>query len=399
MIKNHEEMKLNNQLRLLRTIKDRGPVTRGELQRITALGWGTVTASVGDFIARGIVRETESVATGVGRRPIRLDMNTDRNYVIGLRIGRSTTRSLLMDVRGNVLGELSRSVQSSDRDGIIRDLFAVVDDLMKDKGVSRSDLAGIGIATPGSVDYTAGTIRFIPNYPSLNNTPIKRRFERRYELPCFLDHTSNCFARAEHLFGHGRGVDNFLVVLIGSGISAGIVIGGHVYQGHDSASGEFGHITVDRQGEVCDCGNRGCLELYASGRSIGRLGQEAAQQGDTSILTHAGHKIKNVTAREVYLAALEGDTRALEVYRQVGESLGIGISSLINILNPAVVIIGGAVVRAAEFFLPTVRAVVEERAWAASEKRIEVSSLENGVCIGAGANVLHMVYEQGLLLS
>lgn len=393
------EMKLGNQLLLLRAIRDLGPITRGELQRTTRLGWGTVTASINHFVESEVVRETNSVSDRIGRPAVKLDMNTDRNFVVGLRIGRTMTRSVLMDVRGNVVGEFNKAVSNNSHDGVFEELFSVVDSLLELHGLSPRHLAGIGIATPGSLDYTTGTIRFVPNYSVLNNAAMKRRFEERFDLPCFLDRNGNCFALAEQLFGHGRGSENFLAVLVGSGISAGIVMDGKIYRGHNSSSGEFGHMTIHPDGPRCDCGNRGCLELYASGRSIQSMGRQAAGAGDAIILSHAGGEPRNVTAREVYLAARQGDPKAAAIYRSAGESLGIAISSLINILNPAVVILGGALVEAAGLFLPTVRAVVARRAWGASGKRVELSGLVNGVCLGAGAIVLREIYERGLLLS
>jgi predicted transcriptional regulator len=144
MVKNHEAMKLGNQLIILRAIREQGPVTRVDLQKMTNLGWGTVTTSVNDFLQKGIISEIGSIQTGVGRRPISLDLNTSRNYVVGLRIGRTKTRSLLMDVKGKVIGEVERPVEGPDVEKLIRSFFDVIDQVLEDNAIGTDRLAASG---------------------------------------------------------------------------------------------------------------------------------------------------------------------------------------------------------------------------------------------------------------
>ncbi len=399
MVKNHEAMKLGNQLIILRAIREQGPVTRVDLQKMTNLGWGTVTTSVNDFLQKGIISEIGSIQTGVGRRPISLDLNTSRNYVVGLRIGRTKTRSLLMDVKGKVIGEVERPVEGPDVEKLIRSFFDVIDQVLEDNAIGTDRLAGIGVAAVGAVDLSTSTVTYAPNFQILKGLSIKKIIEQRYRLPCFVDHTSNCYVLAEKLFGAGQGKDNFLGILIGSGVSTGIVINGEVYRGFNYASGEIGHITIKKDGEQCDCGNKGCLELFASGASITRRGREvAAKKKRSLILSHAEGRIGNITGREVYLAAKDGDPDALNIFRQAGDALGLGISYLINLLNPELIVLAGEVVNSHSFFMPSLLETLNAHSWPASSKRIEISSLHNPVCMGAGANVLNEIFNRGLLL-
>lgn len=392
-------MKLNNQLIILRAIRERGPITRVDLQKITNLGWGTVTTSVNEFLQKGIISEIGSIQTGVGRRPINIDLNTTRNYVVGMRIGRAKTRSLLMDIKGRVIGEVECPVEGPDVEKLIRSFFDVIDQVLENYSIGIDQLAGIGVAAIGAVDLSTSTITYAPNFQILNGLSVKKIIEQRYKLPCFVDHTSNCYVLAEKLFGVGQGKENFLGIIIGSGISAGIVINGEVYRGFNYASGEIGHITLEKDGEKCDCGNRGCLELFASGASIARLGREvASRKKHSAILKLAGYEIGNITGREVYLAAKEGDADALKIFHRAGEALGLGISYLVNLINPELIVLAGEVVNSHAFFMPSLTETLNAHSWPASSRRIEISSLHNPVCMGAGANVLNEIFNHGLLI-
>jgi N-acetylglucosamine repressor len=397
--RDHRTMKRNNHLMILRTIRSIGPVSRVRLQRETTLSWGTITASVKELIKKGIVREIGSVSTGVGRRPVELDMNTGDNYAVGLRLGSSYIRAVVLDVKGIVVAEHQQFVDPlASRQAILGQLFASVTKVLDNANVGLPQVAGIGVAAPGAIDARAGICLYAPHHPNWKNVKLKQLCERKFGKPCFVDHVNNCSALGQMWFGAGRGIRNFLCVLLGTGISAGIIIDGQVYRGVNCAAGEFGHTCIDPAGPRCACGNRGCLEVYATGPSIARMGREAAARNPKSkILSLANGRADEITAEMVYQAALEGDRGALRVFDDMGGYLGIGISNLINLFNPERIILAGRVSQAARFFFPSLNRTIAERAWHISSKEIKVSEVDNAAVLGAAGNVLQEIYDRALL--
>jgi N-acetylglucosamine repressor len=398
-ISDHETMKRNNQLAILRTIRALGPVSRVRLQKETNLSWGTITSSIKELLEKRVVKEIGAVNTGVGRRPVELDMNTAEHFVVGVRLGSSYIRSIVLDIKGNTAAEYKEFVDArGSKERILEQLFESVDTILGNAGINLENVAGIGVAAPGAIDAHAGICLYAPHHPNWKNVNLKKSFEERFNKPCYVDHVNNCTALGQMLFGQGRGIDNFLCVLLGTGISAGIIINGEVYRGTNCAAGEFGHMCIDPNGPECACGSKGCLEGYASGPALARIGRARAAKNPTSkIIALTGGSLEDISGEAVFQAAVEGDPDALKIFEDMGFYLGIGISNLIDLFNPERVILCGRVSQAHRFFLPALEKTVEERAWNISRKEIKVSSIENTPVLGAAGNVLQGIYNGGLL--
>ena len=399
-ISDHESMKLNNQLIVLRQVWERGPISRVELQRRTKLSWGTITSAIKELLAHGVIEELGTVATGVGRRPVKLDLNTRRNYVLGLDMGTQAVRSVLVDLKGRVLDQRQAALDpASPRAALLSALLGAARKMVEANRLDEGSLAGIGIAAPGAVDYRRGIGRYAPHHPNWREVPLKARFEKQFGVPCFVDHVSNCFALSEKLFGLGRELDSFICVLLGSGVSAGIVIHGQVYRGAENFSGEFGHTIIDPNGPPCACGSRGCLEVYASGLALARIGAEAARRASGHrLLKLAGGDAGQVTGELLFEAARQGDRQALAAFRRMGTLLGVGVSNLINLFNPERVILGGQVSKASELFMPALQEALKQHAWHGSSRDVRISRLENGPLLGAVAIVLQELFSLGHIL-
>ena len=399
-ISDHESMKRNNQLTVLRQVGERGPISRVELQRRTKLSWGTITSAIKELLARGVIEELGAVATGVGRRPVKLDLNTRRNHVLGLDMGTRALRSVLADVKGRILDRQQIPLDpSASRAVLLNALLGAARRMVEANGLSEGGLAGIGIAAPGAVDYRRGIGRYAPHHPNWREVPLKARFEKQFGVPCFVDHVSNCFALSEKLFGLGRGLDSFICVLLGSGVSAGIVIHGQVYRGAENFAGEFGHTTIDPNGPPCACGSRGCLEVYASGLALARIGaEEARRAAGRRILAQAGGEPGRVTGELLFEAARQGDRPARAIFRQMGSLLGIGVGNLINLFNPERIILGGQVSKASEYFMPALQESLKQHAWHGSTRDVRISRLGEGPLLGAVAIVLQEIFSLGDIL-
>ena len=399
LVSDHETMKRNNQLAILRTIRILGPVSRVRLQKETNLSWGTITSSIKELLAKRIVEEIGAVNTGVGRRPVELDMNTSEHFVVGVRLGGSYIRSIILDIKGNTTAEYKEYVDAGgSKEKILEQLFESVDTILANAGINLDNVAGIGVAAPGAIDAHAGVCLYAPHHPNWKNVHLRAAFEQKFGKPCYVDHVNNCTALGQMLFGQGRGIDSFLCVLLGTGISAGIIINGEVYRGTNCAAGEFGHVSIDPNGPVCACGSKGCLEGFASGPALAGLGREiAAGNRNSRIFSLVDGNLDEISGETVYQAAVEGDAEALKIFEDMGIYLGLGISNLINLFNPQRIILCGRVSRAHRFFLPSLEKTVENRAWHISNKEIKVSEITNAPVLGAAGNVLQEIYNGSLL--
>ena len=378
-------MKLHNRLVILRCVRYEGPISRVDLQKKTRLSWGTISSSTRDLLDSGILTEIGAVTTDMGRRPVELDLNGAGNFVLGLQLGSALVRSELMNIKGCTIAELDVPVNARGTSAeILSCLIETAHRLLRQQRVRRSSLLGIGIAVPGAVDFSTGMSLYAPQHPNWKNVALKERFEKEFSVPCFIDHSYNCFSLSEQLFGLGKGLQSFICVLIGTGVAAGIVLGGEVYRGANGLAGEFGHTCIEENGLLCACGNHGCIEAYISGPA---LAAAAAKE-----LGAAG---AGITAERLFLAAQQGNAVALGVFARMGSILGIGIANLINIFNPQTVILGGFVCQASEFFLPACLEAVEKKAWHASPKDVRVSLIPRGAVRGAGALVLQQLFTTG----
>jgi N-acetylglucosamine repressor len=399
-ISDHASMKLKNQLAILRSIREEGPISRVDIKQRTLLSWGTVTTSTKELLDRGIITEIGAVTTGVGRRPVELDLNRADNYVLGLQLGSLLVRAVLMDVKGTVVDELEVPVDS--RGSAAEMLSCLLDTgrrILQRHSISRTLLAGVGIAAPGAVDFSTGVCLYAPHHPHLKDVPLKKKFEQAFGVPCFVDHDYNCFVLSEQLFGYGKGMDSFICVLVGNGMAAGISLHGEVYRGADSLAGEFGHTCIDRDGPVCACGNNGCLEALASGSAIAAAAlRELPAHPSSTIPAIVRGDHSRITAETVAVAARQGDRLAREIYARMGTVLGVGISNLINTFNPQCIILGGRVSKASDLFLPSCTETVRQRAWYASTKDVKVSRLERGEVLGAAALVLQQIFSTGQIV-
>jgi glucokinase len=247
----------------------------------------------------------------------------------------------------------------------INDLIeAVIVATMKEVGVARQDFVGVGVGAPGPLDRERGIVVVAPNL-GWNNFPLRDRVMQRIGLPVTLDNDANCATVGEWWLGAARGGRNVVGMTIGTGIGGGLIINGELYHGSSDVAGEIGHTTIDVNGRHCKCGNYGCLEAYASGPAIATRAREALVREDTASLlpSMVDGVLDRITAELVYDAAKKGDGLANEIVRDTARYLGAGIATLLNVINPDVVVIAGGVTRAGEALFAPLRTEVRRRAF------------------------------------
>ncbi len=266
------------------------------------------------------------------------------NYSIGVDLGGTNLRVAAVDERGNLLEKVVLHVRSIDgRDAVIRNMCEVIESLVAK--YSKTQLRGMGIGVPGIIDLRSGMLRESPNLPGWADYPVKMEIEKRLGTAVYLENDANAAALGEQWLGAARDVESMAMLTLGTGIGSALIFHGEIWHGMTGMAGEFGHMTLDREGPKCKCGNRGCLEEYASATAVVRMARELGPE---------------LSAEGVYERAKAGDEQARQIFQRVGQALGVAISTIINALNLPMHVIGGGVSGAWDLFSP---AIFEELRW------------------------------------
>jgi len=283
-------------------------------------------------------------------------------FAIGVDLGGTNLRIAAVDERGTLLEKTTTGTQvARGRDFVIGEMCEAI--RATAAKFSTSTLAGIGIGVPGIIDMDTGMLRESPNLPGWHDYPVRDEIERRLGTKVILENDANSAALGEKWLGAARDYDDMLMLTLGTGVGGGIVLGGRIWHGMRGMAGEPGHITIEPDGPPCPCGNRGCLEQYASATAVVRMAREAITQGKSPALAGASQENAEISAKSVYQMAVQGDNGAQQIYRRVGWALGIGLADLINLLNLPIYVIGGGAANAWDAFLPALLEEVRKRSF------------------------------------
>lgn len=249
-------------------------------------------------------------------------------------------------------------------------------------------LAAVGAGMPGLVDRE-GVLRFAPNLPGVTGLAVRAALEQRLEVPVRVDNDATCAAWAERAMGAATGLDDVVLVTLGTGIGGGIITGGRLTRGANGFAGEIGHMVVDPTGPPCPCGQRGCWERFASGSGLARTAREAVAQGRAgAVLDLAGGDPDAIQGEHVSGAAVAGDADAVALVRELGWWVGLGLANLANILDPEAFVIGGGLVAMGDLLLDPARAAFAEllqgRAWRPAIPVVPAALGQRAGAIGAG---------------
>lgn len=308
---------------------------------------------------------------------------------IGIDVGGTNVKIALVD-DGKII--YSNSVPTYAQMGYeytVNNIKQAIKDLMKETETTAADIKGIGFDFPGQVDYKTGIVKLAPNIPGWVNVPIAQMIEEAFHIPTKIDNDVRCAALGEMNFGAGKGCQNFVCITVGTGIGSGLVVNGQLVRGAANAAGEIGHIKLQmKDGPICGCGDTGCLEAFASGPSIVAMAQDYLKSGkSTKFREMAGDG--EITPYIVAKAAEAGDPVAKRIFTIIGEYVGMGLVSVINLLNPEKVIIGGGVAEAGDLLLEPIRKTVMERAMVVARESVEIVPAELGNSAGViGASML-----------
>ncbi|MDR6881821.1 ROK family protein [Bacillus sp. 3255] len=313
-----------------------------------------------------------------------------RDCYVGVDLGGTKMLAALIASDGTIIAKDEIPTLAQQGEAAVLDrLCSLIDKLIAAAPGGRDVLRGIGVATAGTLDTANGVVTFAANL-GWRDVPVAAVLSDRFACAVRVENDATAAAVGEWLAGAGEGAPDCIYVTISTGIGGGIISGGRLIAGTNGNAGELGHISIDGNGLLCPCGNVGCLELYASGTAIGRRGAELVRAGGEGALTRlSGGDPGRVDARLVAVAAAEGDADAAGILREAGRALGIGLVSILHLLNPQVVVLGGGASRIGEGLLGPMREIVEERCLPSIRRPVRFASSSLGSAAGAvGAALL-----------
>lgn len=369
--------------RIVRTLSERGSLSAVQLARLTGLAKSTISTALSELKRSDMVVEVGSESGGsVGRPATTLTLNPRAGTCIGILIGQTEIQVIVADVAHTVLSDhsvyLAPHYSPEHAIGLVRDLIA---EAYADQWQSPDGLLGVGIAVGGPVNPVNGRV-MRGGLPSWVGTDLRQLFGPMFDVPIFADNESNCSAIAEMTWGAARGFEDFIVYTLDLGVGGAIVSGGKVLRGIAGGAGEFGHVVIDPDGPLCRCGNRGCIEAYASFR--GPLAEAERHFGRSMRIT------------DVVSLALAGDATCIALVKRAGEAGGRGLGMIGSVFNPALVVVSGRLATAGDMLMQPLADSFERFSLV---KRNDVPDtahtilrpsafIDNGACMGAVGLVL-----------
>lgn len=386
-------MRAINRSKILETIRTVGMISRIDIARTTGLSQALITGLTADLIKEGLIIEKQSGKYKGGRRPMLLALNPEGAFVVGVNLSMYELSVVIVNFEATVIASHTHPLEPIHHSvpEIADNVAGAVQACIWAANFAKEQISGVGIGVPGLVDADSGNIRFLSNY-GWKNVNLKELVQSKLNHPCYIDNSTNTLALAEQWFGEGKGVDNFLVVTIENGVGLGAVINGRIYRGHEGLAGEFGHMTIDPEGPQCRCGKKGCVEAYAGNIAIMRDARLAAIEGrwDCDDPEHFGYQ-------EMLCAAKDGNDALRRLFSRAGQILGIGISHLITLFNPAKIVITGQGVQAGALLFDAMSSTLQQyyssRFGRPTTQIIIQQWTEQDWARGAGALVLQELYK------
>jgi predicted NBD/HSP70 family sugar kinase len=357
-----ESLRELNRLRVVDELRRRGTASRAELARLTGLSRTTVASVVADLQASGLVVERptdETAVLGRGRPPVLLRLDPAAGIALGLDFDHDHVRIALADLSSTVIAERSVPFDvDNDAAGALDLAERLVRELLEETGIDRSRVVGAGVGVAGPFDKRTGTVRSASILPAWSGLQPGEELTRKLGVHSEVDNDANLGALGEVTYGAGAGLAHVVYVRLGAGIGAGLVLGGRLHSGASGIAGELGHVTVRPEGDVCKCGNRGCLETVASTpQLLASLG--AARGHDLSVL-------------DLVALVEEGDVGARRVVHDAGRAVGRVLADLCNSLNPDAIVVGGELSAAGAPLLDGIRQSIDRYALPAAAEAVEV---------------------------
>lgn len=304
-------------------------------------------------------------------------------YCVGIDLGGTTIKAGIVDESYQIV--LSGAVPTDCRNGarvVVQDMASLVYSLLYESGISIEQVAAIGVGVPGTANKKTGMVEYANNL-GFENEPLVPLLKNYFSKPIYFDNDGNAAAWGEYLAGSGKGHSSMIMVTLGTGVGAGMILNGELYEGCNYAAGEFGHFVIQHDGIPCNCGRRGCFETYASATALIRMTKEhmETEEGKQSLLWElCNQDIGQVDGRMLFDAVRKDDNTAKEVLEEYVYYLAIGITDIINMFQPEILCIGGGISKAGDLLLEPLKKLVDKQIYtrtSAVKTEIVIASLDN----------------------
>lgn len=350
-----------------------------------------VSAEVGRLMDLGLLAEDGIADSNGGRRSKLLGIPQSAGLVAAIIIGAYSVEVALTTLGSEIISHRRESVDGAKGPiSVLKRVRKILRELLEEEMAGPADILALGVGAPGSVEQTSKLLASPPMSPGWDRFPIREAFAGEYAAPVFLDNDVNMMAVGEHWGGVARGIDEVVFVKIDMDIGAGIISNGHLQSGSHGFAGEIGHISVDPGGVVCACGNTGCLDVMAAAPAMTLQAERCAKEGLSPALAEILADTGELNVRDIGQAAARGDNEALKLIRNSGRLVGGVLASLVSILNPSMIILGGDVSEmGGHSFLAEVRSAVYHRSLPSATRSMQVTTGKLGEAAGVtGASVL-----------
>lgn len=383
---NLSNVKILNRALIMRLLYFKGPLSRIDLANMTGLTQPTITNIINDLIKGNLVNELGPEETTSGRRPISLELNSSYLHAIGINISRYGFAVALVNMNGEILFEYKNDTHTvENKKNTLNAINDIIGNIIKN---TSKKIIGIGVGTPGPVDAEKGIIINPPNFKGWENTDLKSAIGS-YGLTIYSDNVANACALAEKYFGEARNVENYIYMIVDEGIGAGVVIGDKIFRGGTGHGCELGHITVDINGPQCDCGNRGCLELYATiPQVVERVRSELHTDG--------------ITWADIVKNARQGNKFMKEQIDIISKYLSAASISIANAFDPEAIFLGSDIALASNLVTDYIQKVIDQSFINRNVHKIKVATstiAKKAPVLGAATLVFDKLLSGALVLS
>ncbi len=313
-----------------------------------------------------------------------------KNRILGIDFGATFVKFGLLNLKGEILQKSSFSTKAHiSKESLISRIIAESESMTNG---FKKNILGVGIGVPGEVDYKKGTIYNLTNVKGWRNVYLRDIIKSRLKMPVFIDNDANAACLGESKWGAVKGYKDVVCITLGSGLGSAVMIDGKIFRGRGYSAAEMGHICIERDGLRCNCGSRGCLETFAGNSYIVKEALDRLKKGEKSILLKlANAKLSDITPKLIHEAAKKGDKFSIKVWQRMGRNVGIGLSSIVNIFNPEVIVIGGGLAKSGKFLFDSIKTTVKARAMPIFTKDLKIKKakfIEDAGTVGAAALVI-----------
>lgn len=378
---------------VIEKIHSDGPITQREIVNQTGISFAKVNKITTVLNKIGLTFENGKEESNGGRRSSLFEVNPNFRYTIGCQLSHTRIQTIIGNLKGKILFENVKPYEKSiGKEAVINLLLDSIEDLINKSKIDKEKYLGIGVAIAGLFNPNDGTALPFPHLVKWGSVAFKEIIAAKFNLPCYVNNVANAAALAELNYGLGKGKDSILYLNIGSGLGMGIIFNGKLYEGVSGSAGEFGHISVDDHGPLCECGNLGCLEAIASTQAIVNQAKTLLKQGVSSnLLTMINDDLTKLDFDLICRAANESDKLAYNLIDKMGQNLGEGIVTIINLFNPARIILGGKIGSASNLISNSIMAIVQKRALELPRRNTEIVFSQMGSYTGALGSTIPII--------